>query len=132
MENTELTVYTSQSDWFAKVAVAYRKKSKILLIDDANLGINPAEQPLVEMLSLGNSSLQDWAGVLVSLGISAAGIRFVVAAIIDPEPTSKLGLLVASGAILAFCGGFSAIRIITTLKPPSVEISKTGIKIGWE
>ena len=77
-------------------------------------------------------ALEEWIAVGVSIGVSAAGITMVVLAFLDPEPTSKLGLLVGGGAVCVFSGGFSAIRILTKLRPPSVEVSPRGIRISWQ
>jgi len=70
--------------------------------------------------------------VLVSLGLSAVGVWMIAAALADPEPTSKLALLVAAGAISVIGGGFSAIRVLTRERPPSIEVGRSGIKVCWE
>jgi hypothetical protein len=49
----------------------------------------------------------------------------------DPEPTSKLGLLIGGGVTCVLCGGFGAIRILTHLKPPNVRVTAQGIEIAW-
>jgi hypothetical protein len=59
------------------------------------------------------------------------GAALVVLAIVDPDPTSKLGLLIGSGAILALTGGFQTIRLLTRQKPPSITISAKGVHIDW-
>jgi hypothetical protein len=69
--------------------------------------------------------------VSVSAGLTLFGAGLVVAAILDPDPTSKLGLLVGSGALLALTGGFQTIRLLTRLKPPNITISAKGIHIDW-
>ena len=56
----------------------------------------------------------------------------IAAALADPEPTSKLALLVAAGAISVIGGGFSAIRVLTRERPPSIEVGRSGIKVCWE
>jgi pimeloyl-ACP methyl ester carboxylesterase len=77
-------------------------------------------------------SPEEWTAVGVSIGLSAAGIVMVVLAFLDPEPTSKLGLLVGGGAVCVFSSGLSAVRILTKLRPPSVEVSPRRIRISWE
>jgi hypothetical protein len=59
------------------------------------------------------------------------GAGLIIAAILDPDPTSKLGLLVGSGALLALTGGFQTIHLLTRLRPPSITISPRGIHIDW-
>ncbi|WP_169917399.1 hypothetical protein [Oceanospirillum multiglobuliferum] len=55
----------------------------------------------------------------------------MLVAFYDPEPTSKLWLLVASGAVLAVSGGFSAVHVLTKKKPPKIKISPEGFEIDW-
>jgi hypothetical protein len=76
-------------------------------------------------------SRREIAGVSVALGMSGAGLTMVVLAFLDPEPTSKLGLLVGGGLTCVLGGGFSAIRILTTHKPPEVRVTARGIEISW-
>jgi hypothetical protein len=68
----------------------------------------------------------------VSVGISAAGITMVVLAFLDPEPTSKLGLLVGGGAVCVLTGGLTAVGILTRRRPPSIEVSPRGFSIRWQ
>ena len=128
----ELTVHTSDKGWFGRLARAYRERAPVLIVDDAKVGIDPAVQTLVSMGLKAGLALEEWIAVGVSIGVSAAGITMVVLAFLDPEPTSKLGLLVGGGAVCVFSGGFSAIRILTKLRPPSVEVSPRGIRISWQ
>jgi hypothetical protein len=55
----------------------------------------------------------------------------VVLAFLDPEPTSKLGLLVGGGAVCVLTGGLTAVRILTKMRPPNVQIGPSGMKIFW-
>jgi hypothetical protein len=128
----EINVRTSQKGWFGRLAKAYRERFPALIVDDAGVGIDPAADSLVSMGLKAGLSPAEWTAVGVSIGISAAGITMVVLAFLDPEPTSKLGLLVGGGAVCVMTGGFSAIRILTKLRPPTVEVSPRGIRITWE
>ena len=56
----------------------------------------------------------------------------VRAAIMDPEPTSKLSLLITGGVVCLAGGGFSAIKILTGECPPNISISSQGMKVGWD
>jgi hypothetical protein len=129
--NEELVVRTSQSDWLKALAVAYKNRKPALLIDDAGLQVDPASFTLLQMAREVKLSHREIAGICVALGMSAAGIGMIILAFVDPEPTSKLGLLVAGGVTSFVCGGWSAIRILTNLKPPSVRITARGIEIVW-
>lgn len=52
------------------------------------------------------------AQVLGGLGVSAAGIKLVTMAIFDPEPTSKLWLLLAGGVSLVVLGSVSILEAV--------------------
>lgn len=124
-------IRTSTRGWLAELARAYRERVRIIIIDDANVGIDPSSDTLLDMGLKAGLSREDWMGVLLALGMTVFGAILIILAILDPEPTSKLGLLVASGAILVLSGGLTAIYILTKLKPPNIRASKAGIEIEW-
>lgn len=124
-------IRTSEKDWLPRLTRAYREHAEVELIDDAALGVDPATQSLLQMGLAGKLTRREWTAVAVSSGMTVFGAAMVVLAIMDPEPTSKLGLLVASGALLALTGGFQTVRLLTRLKPPSITISARGIHIDW-
>jgi hypothetical protein len=125
-------VRTSAKGWFGALARAYKNRGHILLIDDANVGIDPAREPLIAMGIKAHLSMEEWIAVGVSIGMSAAGSIMVVLAFIDPEPTSKLGLLIGGGAVCVLAGGLTAIRILTRLRPPNISAGVGGIRISWD
>jgi hypothetical protein len=129
--NQELVVRTSQPDWLKALAIIYKNRKPALLIDDAGLHVDPASFTLLQMAREVKLSAREIAAVLVALGMSAGGVLMIVLAFVDPEPTSKLGLLVAGGVTSFLCGGWSALRILTNLKPPSVRVTARGIEIVW-
>jgi hypothetical protein len=126
-----LIVRTSQPDWLKALAVIYKSRHPVVLVDDAGLGIDPANYTLLQMAREVGLSRREMAGLGVALGMSATGIGMVVLAFLDPEPTSKLGLLVGGGVMCCLCGGFGALRILTNLRPPSVRVTTHGIEIDW-
>jgi hypothetical protein len=128
----ESVIRTSEKGWVGALAKAYRKRGSILLVDDANVGIDPAQQSLVVMGIKARLSIEEWIAVGVSIGMSAAGSVMVFLAFIDPEPTSKLGLLIGGGAACVLAGGLTAIRILTKLRPPSISAGAGGIRISWD
>ena len=128
----ERKILTSEKGWFGRLAKAYRERVPVLILDDARVGIDPATDSLISIGLKAGLSPAEWMAVGVSIGISAAGITMVILAFLDPEPTSKLGLLVGGGAVCVMTGGFSAVRILTKLRPPNVEVSPRGIRITWE
>jgi hypothetical protein len=126
-----LIVRTSQPDWLKALAVIYKTRHPVVLVDDAGLGIDPANYTLLQMAREAGLSRREMAGLGVALGMSATGIGMVVLAFLDPEPTSKLGLLVGGGVMCCLYGGFGALRILTNLRPPSVRFTTHGIEIDW-
>ncbi|MGA7524815.1 MAG: hypothetical protein WBW84_20360 [Acidobacteriaceae bacterium] len=128
---SELTIRTSERDWLARLTEAYRNQTQVELIDDAGAGIDPARQSLLQMGLSGKLSRREWTAVSISAGMTVFGAGLIIAAILDPDPTSKLGLLVGSGALLALTGGFQTIHLLTRLRPPSITISPRGVHIDW-
>lgn len=124
-------VRTSEVDWLAKLTRAYRNHAEVELVDDAGIGVDPATQTLLQMGLTGKLTRREWSAVAVAGGMTVLGAAMVVLAIADPDPTSKLGLLVGSGALLALTGGFQTIRLLTRQKPPSITVSAKGIHIDW-
>ncbi len=126
------TIRTSEKGWLTRLAAAYRGRTPVHLVDDAKVGIDPQSQTLVAMGLSARLSPTDWVAVGVSLGLSAAGVGFVVLAFLDPEPTSKLGLLVGGGAICALTGGVSAVGILIRRRPPNIVVDGKGFRISWD
>ncbi len=130
-DSVETIVKTSDPNWLRALARLYRARTAGVILDDAGLGISPADQTLLQMARDSGLSKREIAGVCVALGMSGVGVTMVVLAFLDPEPTSKLGLLVGGGAVCVLGGGFSAIRILTNHKPPNIRATPHGIEISW-
>ncbi len=130
--HADTMIRTSQPGWFPRLARAYREREPVLLVDDANVGIDPQSQSLVSMGIKAGLSPADWTAVGVAVGVSAAGVMMVILAIVDPEPTSKLGLLVGGGAVCVLTGGLTAVGILTRRRPPAIEMGAGGFKIKWD
>jgi len=128
----QLVVRTSQPGWLATLAKAYKDQTPALIIDDAGVGIDPVNHSLFEMGRHARLSIAEIAAACVAVGMAAAGVAMVVLAFVDPEPTTKLGLLIASGAVLALTGGLSAIHVLTKKKPPSIRVASNGFEISWD
>jgi hypothetical protein len=126
-------VKTSTRGWLKEVAEAYRNRVPILIDDDAQVGINPKEDSLLKMGIKAKLSAREWAGVCLSLGVAGIGVWLIVMAVLDPEPFSKVALVIVTGALLLGTGGLVAVRVLTHLKPPNIRIFKTGIfEIYWD
>jgi len=127
----EIQIRTSEEGWFTRLAQAYKQKTPVFLIDDARVGLDPAVDSLAAMGLKAKLTPREWSAVGVAVGLSAAGAAMVVLAFMDPEPTSKLGLLVGGGAVCVLTGGLTAVRILTKMRPPNVQIGPGGMKIFW-
>jgi len=127
----EIQIRTSEEGWFTRLAQAYKQKTPVFLVDDARVGIDPGVESLVAMGLKAKLTPREWSAVGVAVGLSAAGAAMVVLAVLDPEPTSKLGLLVGGGALCVLTGGLTAVRILTKMRPPNVQIGPGGMKIFW-
>lgn len=124
-------IRTSQSGWLTHLAKAYKEHHSVTVIDGAKVGIDPSVHSLLAMGLKAGLSQGERMSVLFSLGPSVAGVWMIWAALADPDPTSKLALLVAAGAIALIGSGSSGIRILTRKRPPSIEVGRSGIKIHW-
>jgi hypothetical protein len=65
IENEEI-VRTSQAGWLDTLAATYRKQMPALLIDDADLGIDPASQTLLDMAKTAKLPKRELAAVCIS------------------------------------------------------------------
>jgi hypothetical protein len=130
--NGTLIVKTSGPNWAQHVADLYRHRTHFVLEDDANLGIDPRAHTLLRMGLLGQLSRRQWSAVLISLGIAGAGAWLLLMAVLDPEPYSKIGTTIITGAVLLTTGGLTAVRILVNVKPPTVRVDAQGrFEIEW-
>ena len=124
-------VRTSERNWLKQLTDAYKSRLPVTLLDDAEVGIDPLRESLVAMGMKAGLTLQEWLATGVAVGMSAAGVMMTILAFIDPEPTSKLGLMVGGGVVCILGGGFGAIRILTKQRPPNVTVSARGFELTW-
>jgi len=110
-------VRTTQKDWLERALRFYAKKEKFSLIDDAKL--NLTSNDLVSGVTLIKAAREkselSWSqivAVLTGIGITGTGVWIIAAAIADPEPTSKLGLLIAGGIVLALTGSLGTLAAL--------------------
>ena len=124
-------IKTSQKGWLEELAKAYKDKLPVTVIDDAEVGIDPSKDTIFGMGRKAKLSAAEIVAVCVAIGMSAAGISMVLLAFFDPEPTTKLGILIVGGLVLSLSGGFSALYVLTKKKPPKVKVGPNGIEIDW-
>jgi hypothetical protein len=129
-ENKEI-VRTSQPGWLEALAKVYKNRRPALLIDDAGIGVDPSSETLFDMAKKAKLSAREISAVCIALGMSAVGIVMVISALFDPEPTSKVGLLLVGGVTCLLGGGFTAIHILTKHKPPNIRVTAEGFELSW-
>lgn len=119
-------IKTSDGEWLQKAITFYGGRKLFTLVDDAGLGITDADlKSAVTLIRAakrkGAATWQQIAAVLAGIGITGIGVWMIAAAILDPEPTSKLGLLVAGGILMALTGSIGTlaglgVRFVVTAK----------------
>lgn len=126
-----IVIKTSEQGWLAALAKLYKAQQPAIVIDDAKVGINPADHTLFDMARKADLSVAEITAVCIACGMGVAGVGMVLLAFFDPEPTSKLALLIGSGVVLALTGGLSAIYVLSHKKPPNIKVSQGGFEITW-
>ncbi len=124
-------IRTSESGWLKALAKLYRDQSPATIIDDANVGVDPSNQSLFDMSRSAKLSKKELAAVCISCGMSGFGLGLIWLAFIDPEPTSKLVVLLLGGVLLIGGGGYTAVHILTGKRPPNIKVGPQGIDISW-
>ncbi len=128
-------IKTSDEKWLEKSLKYYVYKQPFQFIDDAGLGIR--EKDLKSAVALIKRSREKniarWkqiARLLTSVGITGVGVWIIWLAIIDPEPTSKLSILVIGGITLALTGSLSTLKSLG--QTWRISVSKFGTTITVE
>jgi hypothetical protein len=116
-EAGEIVIRTSSPDWLNRSLELYRDKIAFVFIDDAKIGIDARDlESAVSLIraarTKGSLDFKRIASVLVGVGLSGAGIWMIAAAIADPEPTSKLGLLITGGIVITLTGGIGTLSAL--------------------
>lgn len=132
MKAQKISIKTSEAGWFTKLTQAYEQQLRVQVLDDAQVGLSPAHQSLFEMGRVAKLSSAEWMAVFVSLGVSAAGLWIIRLAVVDPEPTSKLWLLLAGGILCVLTGGGYAVYILTSKRPPNLKAGLGGFQLSWD
>lgn len=109
-------VRTSDKDWLAKALKLYTNKKTFTFEDDAGLKLTQKDLKsvvsLVRAVKSKSSLSRQIIPALAGIGITGAGVWLVLAAIADPEPTTKLGLLITGGLVLALTGSLGTLAAL--------------------
>jgi hypothetical protein len=126
------TILTSDKKWLQALASAYKAETPVLIVDDADIGIDPRSDTILQMGKKASLGVKEWIAVVISLGVAAIGAYVLVMAVLDPEPFSRIAFTLGTGALLTLGGGGTAVRILTKVKPPKVSVTAAGFEISWE
>lgn len=126
-----LVIKTSSPGWMTLAAKAYQSKTSFTLSDDARLGVDPVNETLFQMGRKADLSQREWIAVGTSIGMSTVGIALLTAAVLDPEPFSKIGFVLAAGGLLVAGGGYAAIRVLVGHPPPNISVTPKGFEIKF-
>lgn len=128
-------IRTSDPKWLEKALKYYVYKQPFQFVDDAKLGIR--EKDLKSAVALIKRSREEkistWkqiVRILTSLGVTGLGVWLVWLAIVDPEPTSKLSILVIGGLTMILTGSLSTLKALG--QTWSISVSKFGTTITVE
>jgi hypothetical protein len=107
-------INTTDENWFEKAIKAYSKKQAFSINDNKQIGLKETDvKSAVSLISFAKKqhsiSWKKITQVLASIGITGVGVWIIAAAIADPEPTSKLTLLIAGGLVLALTGSLGTL-----------------------
>jgi len=109
-------VRTSEKNWLERAIKFYAEKKAFKFIDDT--GLNFSKEDLKSARSLLQASHSKGVpykmilGALAGLGITGVGLLMIAAAVLDPEPTSKLGLLVSGGIVITAMGAWGTLKAL--------------------
>ncbi len=89
---------------------------------------NDMNQALTQQTGL-NQGIR--AASSASAGLAGIGVWLVRAAIADPEPTSKLFLLLGGGVLCILGGGLSLIKSLGGHAPSRINANPQSLDIRW-
>lgn len=112
----EKVIRTSDPGWLGKALTHYTERTPFKLVDDAGLGLSQKDLrtavDLLHSLREKKFSTRKLLQALAGLGLGGVGIGLVLLAIVDPEPTSKLSILLAGGVVLILAGGLAVLKAL--------------------
>lgn len=110
-----MKIFTSDNEFIKKILQLFKKRKSFEVYDDKGYGFKKEdfENALNFINKIKETTGLSWneiGQILTGLGFSTAGIWLVRLAIINPEPISKINLLVTSGVFLILSGGFAILK----------------------
>ncbi len=117
MSNSKKKIRTSQSDWLQTALECYMDKKPFEFLDDKKIGITSDDlATAVELIRKAKEiqvvTWREIVTILTGMGLSGVGVWMIAIAVADPEPTSKLWIILAGGVVLTLTGGLSILRAL--------------------
>jgi hypothetical protein len=125
-------IRTSERGWFAALVRAYKEERPVRVIDDAGVGFDPNDDTLFDCACRSHLAPREIIAACLAGGMSLVGALLMLAAVVDPEPASKVSLFVVTGGLLTASGTWAAVYILTSKKPPNVKVGPQGAELWWE
>lgn len=126
---------TSDPQFFEKAIPYYKEKEPFTIVDDA--GWKLTKEDVASAIALiaaarakGGTPIKRIVTVLGSMGVAGMGIVLILIAVFDPEPTSKLAILLVGGTVLVVGGGLTILWALGA--PWRVKVSKDSFEIHPE
>jgi len=125
-------IFSSDGEWIKKILQFFKKRESFTFINDRELNFNEKDfsNALNFLKKVKETTGFNWKEIfqiLASLGLGGAGVWLIRIAIADPEPTSKLWILLAGGTVFILTSGLSLLRIFGMTW--SVSATKNGFSV---
>jgi hypothetical protein len=101
----EKTIELKDRSSLEEIVTSMKNKERFIIITD---------DPNFKPLGYDKYSAEKWIGAAGGGVLMALGAGALVLAFMDPEPTSKLGLMVGGGVAMALTGGGIIITLLVT------------------
>jgi hypothetical protein len=126
---------TSDPEFFEKAIPYYKDKKPFNIVDDAGWGLKKQDvESAIALIAAarakGGTPVKRIITVLGSMGVAGMGIVLILIAVFDPEPTSKLAILLVGGTVLVVGGGLTILWALGA--PWRVKVSRDSFELHPE
>ncbi len=110
-------IRTSQTNWLKRALIQYRNANSFEFVDDASFGIRKKDlqSPISLVKRVHDREIMTWkeiAQIVTGIGMAAIGLKLILLAIMDPEPTSRLAILLTGGVTLILGGSYAILKAL--------------------